>query len=858
MKNKLIIGFIWVLIAYMIGDWAYNVYGPMRLLSEFSGISNLQTDVVLDPTSQAYLFTEVDAEEFSGRLTPAVNDTLIALGDKTLSDSLVTNIFSGIHAAGDTLTVTIGSELGRYDSLVTYPKRSLSLTMFILLFQALFPLPFFFVAIWAMSKRAMNAGVRVLALLLLSLSVIFIISIQSTAAGIRMALMGETEMTLSSFHLMWYNMPAFILAAMNTGFWFHLAFLFPSPAPFLRKHAWAIYLFAYATNLVFVILMIQNPMMTVEDAVSPIQIGSSIFGIVQILFGLGVFIYRGIKTKSPLEKRQIKVLLQSVGLGLVLMFVSAMAMLLFVSKGGMNVAGIMVAYVGLIAGLMMIPLGFAYAFSKYRLLEVEGKLKRGMVYLLTSGGLLLLVLLIFYVATSLVINKYGWENKSAIVFFTLVLVMAYVPVHNILQKRIERRIFRTRWKLREMLENFLEITSSLPDRTRLWEEFGKRLQDNIGVRTMHIFLLDPSERRFHRLNGDAVALPEDGALQVELSKQVRALMVEEIEGSNEIVISTPEREWLDELGATVLVPIQIHKELVGIMALEFEYGYDEIKAGELDILVSITTRVALENENLRLHEDNVEKQRLEEQLATARQVQQQFLPESLPTTPGLQIAAHCQFCLEVAGDTFDVIPLKDDKTLFAVGDVSGKGAGAAMIMANVQASVRAMADTGLALSTMIERVNTLIAHSTSPEQFITYFAAIYDPHAHTLTCVNAGHNPPRIVRTNGDVVELTEGGLILGIMADMPYAQQELAFEDGDVLVAFTDGISEANDPNEEMYGEERIVEVVQEHRASDPESIYTALIQDLDTYRRDTPLDDDVTIFIAKGEVSNFIPNNK
>jgi serine phosphatase RsbU (regulator of sigma subunit) len=850
MKNRLIVGFIWILIIYVIGDWAFNIYEPLTMLSDIADISRLDTAVAKDSTSHAYLFEEINTTEFEGRITPIVGDTLLSIRNESVSDTIVTNVFDENHAAGDTVAVTIGSSLGRHDTLIKYQKKSFSTTMIILLFQAMFPIPFFFVAIWAMVKRGMNAGVRVLSLLLLSLSVIFIISIQGTAIGIRAGIEGtDAQLVANTYQYAWYNMPAFILASVNTGFWFHLAFLFPSPSVFMRKYPWIIYLFAYITNLVFAILLLNAPIASAENGITPVHIISSVFGIIQILFGLGVFIYRGIKTKSPLEKRQIKVLLQSVGLGLVIMFISATTMLLLVLKDQINVVGVLISFIGLILGLMMIPLGFAYSFSKYRLLEVEGKLKRGMVFILTSGGLLVLVLVVFYIATSIVINRYGWENKSAIVFFTLVLVMAYVPVHNLLQKRIEKRIFRTRWKLREMLENFLEITSSLPDRTRLWEEFGKRLQDNIGVRTMHVFLLDPTKRQFRRLNGDTVALPEDGALQLELSKKVRALMVEELEGSNEIIVSAQEKEWLDDLGATVLVPIQIHKDLVGIMALEFEYGYDEIKAGELDILVSITTRVALENENLRLLEDNIEKQRLEEQLATARQVQQQFLPESLPDTPGLQISAHCSFCLEVAGDTFDVIPMDDQNTLFAVGDVSGKGAGAAMIMANVQASLRALTNTGLPLSTMIAKINTLIAQSTSPEQFITYFAAIYNRSARTITYVNAGHNPPRIVRKNGDVVELTEGGLILGIMADVPYEQAELPFESGDVLVAFTDGISEATDPSGEMYEEERIVEVVSKHRHEHPETIFTNLIQDLDTYRQDTPLDDDVTIFIARAE---------
>ena len=847
MNNRLNAGFVWIVILYVLVAWAYNIYRPLQFITQISNISGLKSSVVEDSTSQAYLFDNVSEKEFTGRFIPVPGDTLLEIRG-TLSDSLTTSQLFDLPAQkGDTVSVTIGSEYGQFQTLILYPKRSMSTLTILLLLLAVLPIPFFVVAIWAMIRRWQNAGVRVLAMLIMSLSVFFVLTLNGVLAGVQAGVQGTADSVASDFHLAWINYPAFILSSMNTGFWFHLAFLFPSPSNFLVRRRWVIYFFAYVMNFLLVLPIIISQNFTALDQIHVYQILGTGFGVIQVLFTLGLFIFRSIKTDSALEKRQIRVLLQSVGLGIVLMLIFSIAMVVIVSREPASVLGIAISFLGLIIGLMLIPAGFAYAFSKYRLLEVEGRIKRGVTFLLTSGGLLLAVFLVFYIASNLILKNIGWEGRSQIVFFTLIVAMGYVPIHNWLQSKIEKRIFRTRWRLRQMLENFLEITSSLPNRATLWDEFGKRLRENIGVRNMHVFLLDATTRQFHRLNGESIQLPGNGALQAELGKRIRALSVEEIEGSNEIVVSTQEREWLHDLGATVLVPIQIHKELVGMLALEFEYGYDEIRAEELDILASITSRVALENENLRLLEENIEKQRLEEQLATARKVQQQFLPESLPDTPGLQITASCSFCLEVAGDTFDVIPLKNGDTLFAVGDVSGKGAGAAMIMANVQASLRALTDTGLELSTMIGKINTLIAQSTSAEQFITYFAAIYHPDKHEITYVNAGHNPPRIIRSDGTISELTEGGLILGMMPDMPYDEVTLPFENGDVLVAFTDGISEATDDSEEMYGEERIVEIVQQNRLEATQQIFDRLITDLDSYTKGTPPDDDVTIFIAK-----------
>ncbi|MCB2200641.1 SpoIIE family protein phosphatase [bacterium] len=849
MNSRAIAGFIWLVILYVILAWAINVYKPLKFIAQLNQISVIRTSVSTDSLSQAILFDEVREKEFEGRVIPIKGDTLLSVHGETPTPEMVARLFNVPGKKGTKVPVTIGSSLGRFEATLVYLPQSRNIASILLLLLTILPIPFFIVAIWAMIRRWQNAGVRVLAMLIMSLSVFFLLTLQGILTGMEAGAAGNAANAAENFRFPWYNIPAMILSSMNTGFWFHLAFLFPSPSKFMRKNAWVVYLLAYVVNFGFVLPVLINPALAVQNTFSLHQVSSMAFGISQAAFAFVMFIVRGVRTESPLEKRQIKVLLQSVGLGILIMVLFSLGMVLFVSRDIPNELGILISFAGIVAGLMLIPGGFAYAFSKYRLLEVEGRIKRGFTLLLSSGGLLVVVFVLFYLLSNLALNTFGWEGRSRAIFFSLVLALAYVPVHNWLQGKIEKRIFHTRWKLREMLENFLEITSSLPNRASLWEEFGSRLRKNIGVKNMHVFLLDPKMRQFQRLNGETVELPGNGALQQELQKHVRALSVEELEGSNEIVVSTQEKEWLHDLGATVLVPIQVHKELIGMMALEFEYGYDEIRAEELDILASITTRVALENENLRLLEENIEKQRLEEQLATARKVQQQFLPESLPDTPGLQISATCSFCLEVAGDTFDVIPIEDGSTLFAVGDVSGKGAGAAMIMANVQASLRALTDTGVSLANMIKKINTLIAQSTAPEQFITYFAAIYDPVKKAITYVNAGHNPPRIVRSSGEVVELTEGGLILGMMGQMPYEEATLPFEAGDILVAFTDGISEATNPADEMFGEEKIVEVVSEKRAGTPDAIHDALTQNLQQFIEDVPIEDDVTIFIAKAE---------
>lgn len=231
----------------------------------------------------------------------------------------------------------------------------------------------------------------------------------------------------------------------------------------------------------------------------------------------------------------------------------------------------------------------------------------------------------------------------------------------------------------------------------------------------------------------------------------------------------------------------------------------------------------------------------------ARRVQEGFLPRSLPPTPGLELAACFQASLEVAGDYYDVLALPEGRTLMAVGDVSGKGAGAAMIMANLQASLRSMARVGVPLPEMVGGINDIIHANTRVEQFITFFAAIFDPRTRELSFVNAGHNPPRLVHPDGSAAAMDPVGPILGVFPGLEFPEQKVTLEPGDLLIAFTDGVSEAMNADDEDFGEERIVEVVAPRREEPPESLLTRIEEAVDAFRGARPLGDDYTLLLAR-----------
>jgi sigma-B regulation protein RsbU (phosphoserine phosphatase) len=213
----------------------------------------------------------------------------------------------------------------------------------------------------------------------------------------------------------------------------------------------------------------------------------------------------------------------------------------------------------------------------------------------------------------------------------------------------------------------------------------------------------------------------------------------------------------------------------------------------------------------------------------------------------LEIAAVCRSCLEVAGDYYDVIPLSEGRTAIAIADVSGKGAAAALLMASLYASLRTALRVSSRLETVVAGINELICRSTRPEQYITFFVGIYDPAASHLTYVNAGHNTPIVVHSDGSNELLESGGLILGVEPRMLYRQGTVHLSHHELLLLYTDGASEAMNADEKQFGEERMLKFLEEAGPRTAQEILNNLEAELSAYRGLPSFDDDLTLVVVR-----------
>jgi serine phosphatase RsbU (regulator of sigma subunit) len=273
---------------------------------------------------------------------------------------------------------------------------------------------------------------------------------------------------------------------------------------------------------------------------------------------------------------------------------------------------------------------------------------------------------------------------------------------------------------------------------------------------------------------------------------------------------------------------------------------------DTDFLLTLSGHMALSLENAQLHRDLLEKERLERDVALARGIQRSLLPETTPVVPGFDIAVLNEPCFEVGGDYYDFLSLGPHTLLVVIADVEGKGISSALVMSNLQATLRALVLHLHSLNDIAESVNRMILTDTRGEKYMTMFLGLIDTRRKAIHYINCGHVPPVIVRPGKEPLQLTEGGMVIGLFENAQYDRGHVRFQTGDTLVLCTDGITEAMDTQNEEFGSERLVASVTRVAELKAKEIVLKVCDDVAQYSRGgTHVDDKVMLTIKVVEAS-------
>ena len=295
------------------------------------------------------------------------------------------------------------------------------------------------------------------------------------------------------------------------------------------------------------------------------------------------------------------------------------------------------------------------------------------------------------------------------------------------------------------------------------------------------------------------------------------------------------------------VPIAVKDALYGVMLIEEAAGGLRFRSRRLEIINGIAQQAALAIQNDLLQGEMVARERLETEVQLARQIQQTFIPDSLPQIEGWEFAARWRTARQVGGDFYDVFDLPNNRIGLFIADVADKGMPAALFMALTRTLVRAAVIESDSPAQAMKRVNDLLIPDTRQGMFVTAVYAVLDLDKNEFTYVNAGHNPPLWVRSDGTIERLTRTAVALGVLINDPVEQRTIHLENDDSLLLYTDGLTESFNNDGEFFGEARLNEAILANHCSSAEELMDVVEKSLLDFVQDVPPADDLTMLVVR-----------
>ena len=325
-----------------------------------------------------------------------------------------------------------------------------------------------------------------------------------------------------------------------------------------------------------------------------------------------------------------------------------------------------------------------------------------------------------------------------------------------------------------------------------------------------------------------------------------------------LVINDPKNDdrfrgipWDESVRSLIAVPMMVKSELRGVLTVYNKKEGKPFTEDDQRLLAIIAGQSGQVVENSRLYEQEKTLAKMQEELRFAARIQNELLPKSAPLIPGYEIAGTSIPAQAVGGDYYDFIPIDEHRLAFCLGDVTGKGLPASLLMANLQATLRGQTLTTSSPRTCLERSNQLLYQSTSPEKFATLFYAILDTQNHEIRYSNAGHENPYLRSGHSGVKRLKTGGIPLGMLPEFGFEEESVLLDEDSMLVIYSDGVTEAMNAAEDMFGDEGVAAVLDQHQQASPAEVINALVAAVKKHAAGYPQSDDITVVVVRRKKS-------
>jgi sigma-B regulation protein RsbU (phosphoserine phosphatase) len=511
------------------------------------------------------------------------------------------------------------------------------------------------------------------------------------------------------------------------------------------------------------------------------------------------------------------------------------------------------------------PFSFAYVVVVQRALDVRLLLRMGTKYALARATLIVaefavVAIVIVHFVFPLVRHK---ENLPVAIPVLVLLAAGLIKlfashdsISHRLQRWLDRKFFREAYDAELVLSELSDQARRFTEAGPLVDTVSRRISEVLHVSAIAVYLRHGRSFGIEHCIGLGEDVPkrfEESSSTIRnlaRSNQPATLYRENPDGWF-LLADDRERQALDTLGAELLLPLAGRDKLLGFISLGPKRSEEPYTRSDLRLLQSVSTQagLALEISTLvhSLASEAARRERIDREIEIAREVQERLFPQQLPTLPGHTIHGACRPAQGVGGDYYDVLTLADGSLGLAIGDVSGKGISAALLMASLRASLRGMTMDGPAdLARLMTRVNRLVYESSANNRYATFFFSIYSPPTRLLRYVNAGHNPPYVLR-GSEIHTLDGGGPVIGLLPEAIYEECHLLLKPGDLLLAYTDGISEALNLQDQEWGEERMLAAARARLPENASTILRHIVTEADRFAATAPQHDDMTLLLMK-----------
>lgn len=513
--------------------------------------------------------------------------------------------------------------------------------------------------------------------------------------------------------------------------------------------------------------------------------------------------------------------------------------------------------------LCLFPVTLAYVIVVHRAFGLRVVIRQGLRYALARRGVrvlqafLILGVMLTAVAMAIQPGMNRPQVLKVVAIGTLVVVFLERGA-DLLGRWVDRHFFREAYHAELVLANLSDDVRTMVETKLLLKAVATRIGQALHVDRIALLLREGNqfEPAYALGMADGASTPLPGSSRTaEVLRRERAPLRVYLDDTNSWVyregLSGEERAWLAASQAELLLPLAVKDRLLGFVSLGRKRSEEPYSRNDLRLLQSVAmqTGLALENSQLAagMAEAVAQRERLNREVEIAHEVQERLLPQNLPEIEGVDYFGYCRPARGVGGDSYDFLQLETGLFAISIGDVSGKGIPAALLMASLQSALRGQAMSRPSdLGEMIGALNRLIYDSSPSNRYATLFYGQYDPKTRVMTYVNAGHNPPMVMR-GSEVLRLETGGPVVGLFRPSQFTQGTFQALRGDVFVGFTDGVSEAMDAREEEWGEESLEAFLRANHQGTARELILQVMAAADAYSKGAPQHDDMTLVVAR-----------